>query len=169
MSLVSGSIPALVSTVPPRSFFRTRAGIRNRLLSSFVRSLSLRERLGREREVHHQCAEVGPVAERVEGRFGPESVVVAVAHADGLPRQAHRQIGLGRPFGGRYLRAVEPGQARERRVATRRLEPLMGRPRRQPFVQSQRPPGVGRGAGVVAQSAAGLSTLVQRVSHVAAV
>ena len=28
------------------------------------------ERLGRHRQVHHQEAEVGPVAERVEGRFG---------------------------------------------------------------------------------------------------
>ncbi len=29
--------------------------------------VSPRERLGRHHEVHHQCLEVGPVAQRVEG------------------------------------------------------------------------------------------------------
>jgi hypothetical protein len=33
--------------------------------------VSLSERLGRERDVHHQRPEVGPVAERVEGRSDP--------------------------------------------------------------------------------------------------
>ncbi len=46
--------------------------------------VSPRERLGREGQVHHQYLEIGSVTERVEGRFGPVSLGIAVARRDRL-------------------------------------------------------------------------------------
>jgi IS66 Orf2 like protein len=58
------------------------------------------ERVGREHEVHHQCPEVGTVAERVEGVLGAEGVGAAVARADRLVQQADRPGGFLLAFGG---------------------------------------------------------------------
>ena len=125
------------------------------------RSIGSAERLGREHEVHHQELEVGPVAERVEGRFGPVSVGVAVAHRDCLGQQGHGRLRFGGRVGGRDARAVASGQAGQRGMAAGGLEPFLARPRRQvrrraPAPGGRRPRrrpgrrsrgGPGRGAG----------------------
>ena len=103
------------------------------------------------------------------GPLGAEGGGVAVAHRDGLVQQGHRRVGLARRLGGRHARAGLTGQARQRGVAAGGLEPLLARPRRQPVEQRQRPPGVGRGAGGVAQGAAGQAAVEVALGQVAAV
>ena len=83
-----------------------QAGTRERPVSS-------RERLGGERQVHHQEPEVVARAERVQGRLDPEFVRVPVAHGNRPAKPVHGLGGRGLP-----LAADTPDPARPARPAS---------------------------------------------------
>ena len=96
-----------------------------------------------------------------------ETLAAAVAHRDGLAEQRHRGIGLGDGLGGRDARAGPAGQARQRGVAQAVSNHSSARPRWQALPKRNGPAGVGRGAGEVAQVAAGQAAAAEAIGQVA--
>jgi hypothetical protein len=130
--------------------------------------ISSGDRLGRERQVHHQELEVGPTAQRVELRLGTEPVASTEARGDRLTEKIHRAAGFERPVRGWNRRARQPGNARQPSVAAGSVNSLGGARIERVSVKRGRPIPISRGAGEVALGPAHLATTQQALGQVPA-
>ena len=87
--------------------------------------------------------EVGPIAERVEGRFGPVSVGVAIAHRDRPAQHRHRRLGLVSPLPGGHARSRPSRESRQAGMAASHEERVFIVPELVPtVVRTRTPPGL---------------------------